>query len=97
MLDTDRPEEMFIDDTMKETLRDVLRKASISPRELYILMGYYDAAHPDRKSEPKNLGQLSAVIGVTPERVRQLKTIALHRIKFKLGSLSVRKSEDISL
>ena len=73
-----------LDEGMRKTIRTVLSKMSLSERDKYIVTGYYDATQPDRRSEPKNLGQLSAMLGVTPERVRQLKTGIMRKVKREL-------------
>lgn len=78
-------ESNIIDNDMALTLRAVLRELNVRARDRYIVMGYFNAASGDRKAEePKNLWQLSAITGVTPERVRQIKEQVLGVFKKEL-------------
>lgn len=74
-----------LDDHMATTLRDVLRQLNIRERDRFIVMGYFNVPEGARKAEePKSLLQLSAVSGITPERVRQIKEQVLKLFKKEL-------------
>jgi RNA polymerase sigma factor (sigma-70 family) len=65
-----------------EVVTKMLKSHLLSERDLYIMHGYYDLAPSlDRKTGPKHLHQLAAMLNITPERVRQLKAIALTKVK----------------
>ena len=82
-------EEEAMDTDMKRALRSTLQNMEIGDRDRYILMGYFNAPEEDRQSAAKNLHQLAAVTGVTPERVRQIKEMTLNKLRTAL------KREDI--
>jgi RNA polymerase sigma factor (sigma-70 family) len=92
LTNTEDLERSFISDDSQILIRQTLRNMTISERDKYILMGYYNVAHTDRKSEPKNLGQLAVLLGITPERVRQVKKTALDRLKRELRRHSLEPS-----
>lgn len=83
-------ESVVLDDHMATTLRDVLRSLNIRERDRFIVMGYFNIPEGARKAEePKSLLQLSAVSGITPERVRQIKEQVLRLFKKELVRNSV--------
>lgn len=82
-------EELWISSDMQQSLREVLKNMVMSERDRYILLCYYDVAMPDRKSGPKNLQQISVLLRITPERVRQLKKKTLERVKKELINQSI--------
>lgn len=75
----------LIDADMEQTIRQTVRNLKVSERDRFILIGFFDVPQDDRKSSsPKNLHQLAAVTGVTPERVRQIKEQALRLFQREL-------------
>jgi RNA polymerase primary sigma factor len=78
-------ESCVLDEHMATTLRDILRHLNIRERDRFIVMGYFNVPEGARKAEePKSLLQLSAVSGITPERVRQIKEQVLKLFKKEL-------------
>lgn len=78
-------EEFVTDENTASTLRDILRGLNIRERDRFIVMGYFNVPEGARKAEePKSLHQLSAVSGITPERVRQIKEQVLKLFKKEL-------------
>jgi len=78
-LDTD--EKMFGNNGLKVLLLNALNHPKVSARGRFIICNYYGLTSKERVSEPKNLHQLAEILGVTPERIRQLKEKTLHSIK----------------
>jgi RNA polymerase sigma factor (sigma-70 family) len=72
---------------------DVLYKAMGSlefrGRDKYIVLAYYGV-----RDEPKNLRQISAFLGLSSERVRQLKEESFRRLKNYLGLRQVNETND---
>jgi len=82
-----------IDDHMARTMRNILRSLNIRERDRYIVMGYFNIPEGARKAEEsKSLLQLSAVSGITPERVRQIKEQVLKLFKRELVKNNVTYS-----
>jgi RNA polymerase primary sigma factor len=78
-------EDLVLDDHMATTMRDILRGLNIRERDRFIVMGYFNVPEGARKAEEsKSLLQLSAVSGITPERVRQIKEQVLRLFKREL-------------
>jgi RNA polymerase primary sigma factor len=74
-----------MDDRQATLMRDILRGLNIRERDRFIVMGYFNVPEGARKAEePKSLLQLSAVSGITPERVRQIKEHVLRLFKKEL-------------
>jgi RNA polymerase nonessential primary-like sigma factor len=78
------PEEITLDRSDYAAFRAAVVRAKLTPREQYILYGYYNLPMADRQDEPKSLKQLSSVVGVSSERIRQIKTEALEKFKRQL-------------
>jgi len=89
-LDTVEPEDDFdlfrsvAESRTGKKLRQVLDSLELGPRDKFILLGFFNVPASDRKSAPKRLPQLSAITGITPERVRQIKVRVLNRLKVAL-------------
>ncbi len=79
----------LIDNQMETTLRQLLASLDVSERDKFILMGYFNVALPDRKTEAKNLHQLACLTGITPERVRQIKENVLKQLRKGLRKYSI--------
>jgi len=78
-------ENFVIDEHMAIMLREILRNLNIRERDRFIVMGYFNVPEGARKAEePKSLLQLSAISGITPERVRQIKEQVLRNFKKEL-------------
>ena len=78
-------EDLVVDSHLATRLRDILRSLNIRERDRFIIMGYFNVPEGERKAEePKSLLQLSAVSGITPERVRQIKEQVLRLFKKEL-------------
>lgn len=78
-------EEFVVSGHMAVMMRDILRSLNIRERDRFIVMGYFNVPEGARKAEePKSLLQLSAVSGITPERVRQIKEQVLKQFKKEL-------------
>lgn len=77
-------EDAAIDSDAQEHLREALHQMSLSERDRFIVMSYFNVPLPDRKSEPKSLHQISALTGITPERVRQIKEETLISLRKEL-------------
>ncbi len=80
----DNVESSVIDTGMEALLRSVLSRMHLNERDRFIILGYFNVATGDRKSDPKKLPQLAAITGITPERVRQIKERLLSRLKKEL-------------
>jgi RNA polymerase sigma factor (sigma-70 family) len=85
-----------IDADVQKSLRAVIDDMDLNERDKFIVYGYYNIPHEDRQSSAKNLNQLSSVLGVTPERVRQLKKHTMSSIKKALKRKSVTGYADLS-
>lgn len=86
------PQEMegsTIDADMEKALRRILGDMIINERDKFILIGYFNVPAPDRQADPKNLHQLAAITGITPERVRQIKEKALKQLRRELKKNSI--------
>lgn len=75
MGDEESPDLRLMEQSLKEEVRYGL--SVLSPREAEVLSGYFGIDIP----KPLNLDELSEVIGLTRERVRQIKDRALRRLK----------------
>jgi DNA-directed RNA polymerase sigma subunit (sigma70/sigma32) len=81
------------EDTAK-FLREVLHELDICERDKFIFLQYYDIANPDRKTGMKSLLSLSAIIDLTPERIRQIKEKTAHELKAEFMRRDVRTITD---
>jgi RNA polymerase sigma factor (sigma-70 family) len=83
-----------INNGMETLLRKIVSRIGMNERDKFIIMGYFDVATGDRKSDPKKLPQLAAITGITPERVRQIKERLLCRLKKELSKQSITKDSE---
>ena len=84
-----------IDSNMEDLLREVLKNMTINERDRFILIGYFNVPGKDRQSDPKNLHQLAALTGITPERVRQIKENVLKQLKKDLKKCAIEGVDSI--
>lgn len=77
-----------------DRLRDMLRRLTIKQRDLCIVLYYFGIADQDRRAEPKTLKEISEIVGVTPERVRQIKSSVIEKLKAHLETKGLTSSED---
>lgn len=76
-------------------LRDVFASLQLSPRDYYILVGFFNVPAGERKGAPKKLPQLAAVTRVTTERVRQIKENALAKLRAELERRAIPEISDV--
>ena len=81
-----------LEHTTREHLRKLVLTLNLSPRDLFIVLGFFNIPAEDRRNSAKRLPQLSAITGITPERVRQVKERILVKLKSKLTKLGVTES-----
>jgi RNA polymerase primary sigma factor len=64
---------------MEQSIKDEIKYgiASLSPREIEILKAYYGIDHP----KAYNLEEVSEIVGITRERVRQIRDRAIRRLR----------------
>jgi RNA polymerase sigma factor (sigma-70 family) len=72
----------------RRLLHTVLRR--MKDRQAYVLIAYYGL-----REDPKTLREISAKIGVCPERVRQIKVDAMVDLRKRLERLRVEGSADV--
>lgn len=84
----DSIDDSFEKDQMKETLQACL--GVLDPREYQILRSYFGL----EDTEPKTLEEIGEAMGVTRERVRQLRNRALEKMKVQCGTLLVEFSSN---
>lgn len=90
----DDVESSVIDSGMESLLKTVLHRMELNERDKFIILGYFNVASGDRKSDPKKLPQLAAITGITPERVRQIKERLLLALKKELRKESITKTAE---
>lgn len=71
-------------------LRQALNAMSLRERDKYIILAYYGS-----REEPKNLRQISNRLGLSSERVRQIKKDTMDLLRIRLEADSVRQSQDL--
>lgn len=76
-------------------LREVLRSLQLNPRDLFILLGFFDIPTGTRKNTPKKLPQLAEMTGITTERVRQIKERALLKLRAELEKRNIPSTRDV--
>jgi len=79
-----------------QLLRKTLNCLNLRPRDKFIILRYYDMPTFERRSEPKSLPQLSAITGITPERVRQIKERTLRELRSELKRRDIKALEDVA-
>lgn len=82
------PEELMIRDDRHRFLLEIMRKC-LSPREIKVMCmryGFYD-------EEPKTLEEIGAAFNVTRERIRQIESRALHRLKGYMVRNKIRSTD----
>ncbi len=90
----DDVESAVIDTGMETLLRSVLNRMCLNERDKFIILGYFNVATGDRKSDPKKLPQLAAITGITPERVRQIKERLLGALRRELRKESITRTAE---
>ena len=88
-------EDSAIDNNAQEHLWDALHQMPLSERDRFIVMSYFNVPLPDRKSEPKSLHQISALTGITPERVRQIKEETLASLRKELKRRCIESTAEV--
>jgi RNA polymerase primary sigma factor len=88
-------ESLVINTDVEEHLRAAIHQMSMSERDRFIIMGYFNVPLPDRKSEPKSLHQLAALTGITPERVRQIKEETLKALRKELKRRAIGSTAEV--
>ena len=83
------------DDQSSSMLTMLLHKIRLRPRDRFIVLRYYGMGEPERNTGSKTLPQLSEITGITPERVRQVKSRTLNRLKNELSARGVTSTGDI--
>jgi RNA polymerase primary sigma factor len=78
----------YENDQMKETLRDCL--SVLDSREYQILRAYFGL----EDTKPKTLEEIGDAMGVTRERVRQLRNRALDKVRAQRGDLLIEFSNN---
>lgn len=90
-------EHRVIDVDADDFFREVVKEFPTRERDKFILLQYYDVPHEDRKNETKNFHQLAAIIGITPERVRQIKEKTAQELCLEFKRRAIHSSSDICL
>ena len=72
------------------TITKILQEANVSTRDQYILM-----LHLGSREDPKNLKQIAARVGCTPEQVRAVKKDTLALLRDALGDSDVTDFSDV--
>ena len=78
-----------------EHLRQLVLSLHLPPRDLFIVLGFFNIPAGDRRNSPKKLPQLSSVVGITPERVRQVKERILLLLKSELVKQGFFESDEV--
>ena len=73
-----------------ETVHTALTELGFSGRDQYVVLAYFGV-----REEPKNLRQISHRLGLSSERVRQIKQVVLDKLRVRLESLEINDSEDV--
>jgi len=92
---SDDVEQDVIDSNVASVLHDILNTINLKGRDLFIVLQYYNIPEPTRRTSSKSLHQLSEIVGITPERVRQVKERALQTIRVELKRRSIVSLEDL--
>lgn len=87
--DQDMLDDVLIDKQGKEVLNTVI--SCLPVREQFIVRAYYGLVF----DEPLSLKQIASLVGLSSERVRQIKIEALKRIKSLLKARNVNSVDDI--
>jgi RNA polymerase primary sigma factor len=86
-LDLESNDDVFqgvVEEDNGKYLRKALVSLRLRPRDLFILLGFFNVPEGDRQSAPKKLPQLASITRITTERVRQVKERALQKLKVEL-------------
>jgi len=97
LVDTSNVENLAIDSDAQEHLHAAIQDMTLSERDRFIIMGYFNVPLPDRKSEPKSLHQLAALTGITPERVRQIKEETLKVLRKELKRRAIEGVDEVCI
>jgi RNA polymerase sigma factor (sigma-70 family) len=84
-----------MDRSAQKAIQRLLKTSGLSERDKYIVAGYYNIAEESRRTEAKSLFQIAAMLSITPERVRQIKTTILNKFKRELHKASVSSTSDV--
>ena len=81
-------DESFIDREMRAVVTDCLEV--LDPRECQVVRAYFGL----NESEPMTLEEIAGTMGVTRERVRQMRNRALEKMKAQCGELMIEFSRN---
>ncbi len=91
----DNVEQDVIDSNVASVLHNILNTINLKNRDKFIVLQYYNIPEPTRRTSSKSLHQLSEIVGITPERVRQVKERALQTIRVELKRRSIGSLGDL--
>ena len=75
---------------MCEVIRALVYKTPFRERDRFILLRYFDLVGDERRSGPKSLHKVASLLGITPERVRQIKENSLNTLREELRRKNIR-------
>jgi RNA polymerase primary sigma factor len=92
--DAHKSDESLEQDLMNEygatLIYQALEELEFRARDKYIVLAYFGA-----KEDPKNLRQISSRLGLSSERVRQIKKDTLEQLKTYLEAMQIRDTDDV--
>jgi len=86
----DQLERNLVNTYGSDLLHQAMRMLQFRARDRYIIVAYFGV-----REDPKNLRQLSNRLGLSSERVRQLKKDALERLRDHLEKLRIDTANDV--
>ena len=94
LLDPKQVESTAIDTDSAKTIRKLIGRLKLKSRDKFILLQYYNIPPGVRNSVPKSLHQLAEIVGITPERIRQIKERVLKDLRMELKRNKITALDD---
>jgi RNA polymerase sigma factor (sigma-70 family) len=73
----------------RETIRGIVYGLPFRERDRFILLRYFDLVGDERCAGQKSLHKVASVLGITPERVRQIKESSLGLLRKELRRMDI--------
>ena len=82
-------EDMHLSRETQHTIRGIVYSLPFRERDRFILLRYFDLVGDERCAGQKSLHKVASVLGITPERVRQIKESSLGILRKELKRMEI--------